>query len=176
MSITGSTRLYAIVGDPVAPLRSPALFNADFARQGRDAAFIAFQIGDGDLAAAWPGLRAMRNLDGLVITMPHKEAVIPLLARLGPTAQLTGTVNTIRRDAAGDFEGDMFDGEGFRDGLERAGHALPGKRILQIGCGAAGRCHGLHLGAGRGRACGPCQSRSRAGADAGAARRSAFFL
>jgi shikimate dehydrogenase len=139
MSITGSTRLYAIVGDPVAPLRSPALFNAAFARQGRDAAFIAFQIADGDLAAAWPGLRAMRNLDGLVITMPHKEAVIPLLARLGPTAQLTGTVNTIRRDALGDFEGDMFDGEGFRDGLERAGHSPRGKRILQLGCGAAGR-------------------------------------
>jgi shikimate dehydrogenase len=139
MSITGSTRLYAIIGDPVAPLRSPALFNAAFAAQGRDAAFIALQIADGDLARAWPGLRAMQNLDGLVITMPHKEAVIPLLARLGPTAQLTGTVNTVRRDAAGDFEGDMFDGEGFRDGLERAGHAPRGARILQIGCGAAGR-------------------------------------
>lgn len=139
MSITGTTRLYAIIGDPVAPLRSPALFNAAFARQGRDAAFIAFQIDDGDLAGAWPGLRAMRNLDGLVITMPHKEAVIPLLARVGATAQLTGTVNTIRRDASGDFEGDMFDGEGFRDGLERAGHSPRGARILQIGCGAAGR-------------------------------------
>ncbi len=34
MTITGSTRIYAIIGDPVAPLRSPALFNAAFARQG----------------------------------------------------------------------------------------------------------------------------------------------
>jgi len=139
MTITGSTRIYAIIGDPVAPLRSPALFNAAFARQGRDAAFIAFQIGAGDLPRAWPGLLAMRNLDGLVITMPHKEAVVPLLTRLGPTAQLTGTVNTVRRDASGGFEGDMFDGEGFRDGLERAGHVPRGARILLVGCGAAGK-------------------------------------
>lgn len=139
MTITGTTRLYAIIGDPVAPLRSPALFNAAFAAQGRDAAFIALQIGAGELAAAWPGLCAMRNLDGLVITMPHKEAVLPLLARLGPVATLTGTVNTIRRGADGAFEGEMFDGEGFRDGLERAGHAVRGARILQVGCGAAGR-------------------------------------
>ena len=139
MNITGATRLYAIIGDPVAALRSPALFNATFARQGRDAAFIALQIGQGALEAAWPGLMAMRNLDGLVITMPHKEAVVPLLARLGPTARLTRAVNTIRRDATGAFEGDMFDGEGFRDGLERAGHAPRGARILLAGCGAAGR-------------------------------------
>ena len=140
--ITGGTRLYAIIGDPVAPLRSPALFNAAFARQGRDAVFIALQIGVGELAQAWPGLLAVRNLDGLVITMPHKEAVVPLLARLGPAARLTGAVNTIRRDAAGDFEGEMFDGEGFADGL---GQAVRGADVLLVGCGAAGRAIGCAL-------------------------------
>lgn len=138
MTITGATRLLAIIGDPVAPLRSPAVFNAAFGRLGHDLAFVAFQIRAGDLERAWPALEAMANLDGLVITMPHKEAVLPLLAALGPTAQLTRSVNTIRRRADGSFEGDMFDGEGFRDGLERAGHAPRGKRILQVGCGAAG--------------------------------------
>jgi shikimate dehydrogenase len=139
MSITGTTRLFAIIGDPVAPLRSPALFNAAFARLGRDAVFLPLQIPAGRLEQAWPGLMAMENLDGLVITMPHKEAVVPLLQALGPTARLTGTVNTLRRRAEGGFEGEMFDGEGFRDGLERAGHAPRGRRVLQIGCGAAGR-------------------------------------
>ena len=138
MSITGQTRLFAIVGDPVAPLRSPALFNAAFARLGRDAAFVAFQIAAGALPRAWPGLVEMRNLDGIVITMPHKEAVVPLLDSLGPTARLTRSVNTVRRSSDGRLEGDMFDGEGFRDGLERAGHAPRGARILQVGCGAAG--------------------------------------
>ncbi|HYF07112.1 MAG TPA: shikimate dehydrogenase [Acetobacteraceae bacterium] len=138
MTITGATRLFAIIGDPVAPLRSPALFNAAFARLGRDAAFVAFQFPQGTIEAAWPALQAMTNLDGIVVTMPHKRAVVPLLAALGPAARLTGTVNTIRRRADGALEGDMFDGEGFRSGLERAGHAVHGARILQIGCGAAG--------------------------------------
>lgn len=138
MTITGSTRLLAIIGDPVAPLRSPGFFNEAFARVGRDTAFVAFQVPKGSLAASWPAFLAMKNLDGLVITMPHKEDVVPLLAALGPTAKLTGTVNTIRRRADGAFEGDMFDGEGFRDGLERAGHAVRGRRILQLGCGGAG--------------------------------------
>lgn len=138
MTVTGATRLLAIIGDPVAPLRSPAFFNVAFARMGRDIAFVAFQIPVGALERSWPAFEAMQNLDGIVITMPHKEAVLPLLASLGPTARLTHSVNTIRRRADGAFEGDMFDGEGFRDGLERAGHAPRGRRILQVGCGAAG--------------------------------------
>lgn len=139
MDITGQTRLLAIIGDPVAPLRSPALFNAAFAELGRDAVFVALHVPAGGLAAAWAGLAQIRNLDGLVITMPHKEAVVPLLAALGPTARLTGTVNTARRLPGGGWEGEMFDGEGFRDGLERAGHPPRGASVLQIGCGAAGR-------------------------------------
>lgn len=138
MAITGRTRLLGIVGDPVAPLRSPALFNAAFARLGRDAVFVAFQVPAGSLAAAWPGLTELRNLDGLVVTMPHKEAVAPFLAALGPTARLTGTVNTVRRRPDGCWEGEMFDGEGFRDGLERAGHPPRDASVLQVGCGAAG--------------------------------------
>ncbi len=139
MTITGTTRLFGIIGDPVAPLRSPALFNAAFARLGRDAAFLPLHVPAGELPAVWAGLTRLRNLDGLVITMPHKEAVLPLLDALGPTARLTGTVNTVRRREAGGWEGEMFDGEGFREGLERAGHAPRGAAVLQIGCGAAGR-------------------------------------
>jgi shikimate dehydrogenase len=139
MTITGRTRLLGIIGDPVAPLRSPALFNAAFQRLNRDAVFVPFEVPAGELPTAWAGLTRLRNLDGLVITMPHKEAVLPLLDALGPTAQRTGTVNTVRRLPDGRWEGEMFDGEGFRDGLERAGHAPRGASILQVGCGAAGR-------------------------------------
>ncbi|WP_372624685.1 shikimate dehydrogenase family protein [Falsiroseomonas sp.] len=139
VAITGTTRLFGIIGDPVAPLRSPALFNLVFARLGRDAAFLPFQVRDGALPTAWRGLTLLENLEGLVITMPHKTAVLPLLDALGPTARATGTVNIVRRRPGGGWEGEMFDGEGFRDGLERAGHKVAGATILQVGCGAAGR-------------------------------------
>ncbi|WP_458097170.1 shikimate dehydrogenase family protein [Roseomonas sp. WA12] len=139
MTITGRTRIMAILGDPVAPLRSPALFNQAFERLGMDFVFVPFEVPAGELPTAWAGLTRLRNLDGLVVTMPHKEAVVPLLDALGPTAQRTGTVNTVRRRPEGGWEGEMFDGEGFRDGLERAGHPVRGAAILQVGCGAAGR-------------------------------------
>jgi shikimate dehydrogenase len=145
LDITGKTELWAIIGDPVAPLRSPALFNQAFADQGRDAVFVALEVGAGDLTAAWQGLSRIGNLQGVVVTMPHKEAILPLLDGLGPTARLTGTVNTVRRRPQGGWEGEMFDGEGFRDGVERAGHDWRGKRVLQVGCGAAGRAIALAL-------------------------------
>lgn len=58
MTITGSTRLFAIVGAPVAPLRSPALFNAAFAKLGHDAVFVAFEVAQGELPAAWQSYRS----------------------------------------------------------------------------------------------------------------------
>ncbi|WP_431282119.1 shikimate dehydrogenase family protein [Humitalea sp. 24SJ18S-53] len=136
--ISGRTRLFGIVGDPVAPLRSPALFNAEFARLGMDAVFVPLQVPQGVLAEAWAGLTRLDNLDGLVITMPHKAAVVPLLDALGPVARATGTVNTVRRAKDGGWEGEMFDGAGFAAGLDSSGHPPRGQSILQVGCGAAG--------------------------------------
>jgi shikimate dehydrogenase len=137
--ITGTTRLYGIIGDPVHAVRSPALFNAAFARLGLDAVFLPLHAAAEELERAWRGLTALRNLDGLVVTMPHKAAVVPLLDALGPTARLTGTVNTARRLPDGRWEGDMFDGEGFVAGLRANGHDPRGMRVLQVGCGSAGR-------------------------------------
>ena len=139
MPITGAARVFAILGDPIHVVRSPAIWNAELARLGLDAAFVPLEVPAEDFAAAWAGLTRIRNLDGLVLTMPHKQAVVPLLDALGPMARLTGVVNTVRRRAEGGWEGDMFDGEGFVAGQRGAGHDPAGRRILQVGCGGAGR-------------------------------------
>ncbi|MBL6454435.1 shikimate dehydrogenase [Belnapia sp. T6] len=139
MPITGAARLFAILGDPIAPVRSPALWNAEFTRLGLDAAFVPMEVRAADFAAAWAGLAATRNLDGMVLTMPHKQAVLPFLDLLGPHARLAGAVNTVRRLPDGRLEGDMFDGEGFVAGLRAAGQEPAGQRVLQLGCGGAGR-------------------------------------
>ena len=137
-SITGAARVFAILGDPVHVVRSPAMWNAEFARLGLDAVFVPLEVPAADFAAAWAGLSRIRNLDGVVLTMPHKQAVVPWLAALGPMARLTGVANTLRRPPGG-WEGDMFDGEGFVAGLRAAGHDPAGLRVLQLGCGGAGR-------------------------------------
>ncbi len=147
MSVTASTRLFGILGDPVAVVRSPGFFNAVFARQGRDAVFLPFQVTAADLPRAWAGLTAIGNMDGLVLTMPHKQAVVPLLDALGPQARLTGSVNTARRRADGRWEGEMFDGEGFVAGLRANGIEPRGMRVLQVGSGAAGRAIAFALAA-----------------------------
>ncbi|MBL6077443.1 shikimate dehydrogenase [Belnapia sp. T18] len=139
MPITGRARLFAIIGDPVGVVRSPEWWNAAFGRAGLDAVLLPVDVAGGDLAVAWRGLTRIRNLDGIVLTMPHKQAVVPLLDGLGPTARLAGAVNTVRRRADGGWEGEMFDGEGFVAGLRAAGHEPAGMRALQVGCGGAGR-------------------------------------
>lgn len=139
MTVTGATRLFGILGDPVAVVRSPAWWNDLFVRRGRDAVFVPLQVRAADLPRAWAGLRAIGNLDGLVLTMPHKQAVLPLLDALGPAARLVGAANTVRRLPDGRWEGDMFDGEGFVAGLRARGIAPEGRRVRQKGCGGAGR-------------------------------------
>lgn len=139
MSIGGATRVFGILGDPIAVVRSPAWWNELFARRGRDAVFVPLQVSAADLPRAWAGLTAVGNLDGLVLTMPHKQAVLPLLDVLGPSARLVGAANTARRRPDGRWEGDMFDGEGFVAGLRGRGIAPEGRRVRQVGCGGAGR-------------------------------------
>lgn len=136
--ITGATRLYCIIGHPVAPLRSPAFFNAAFRRHGIDAVFVALDIAFAAAEAGFAGLRAMRNIDGIVVTMPLKQRVLPLLDEVLPHARAVGAVNTIRRMPDGRLVGDMFDGKGGVLGLRWEGHEPRGRRVLLVGAGGAG--------------------------------------
>ena len=138
LPITGATRVFCIIGAPVAPLRSPAFFNALFAKSRTDAVFVALEIGAADVVRGFEGLRAMRNIAGMVVTMPLKQMVLPLVDELMPTAKLVGAVNTIRREADGRLVGDMFDGKGGVLGLRWNGHEPRGRRVLLVGVGGAG--------------------------------------
>ena len=122
--ITGSTRLYAIVGDPIGHVRVPMLFNDYFARHAIDATCFAIQIGRDDLAAGWAGFKAMKNLDGFIITSPHKAGAAELCDTLESDGAHTGVVNTVRREQDGSFTGTLLDGRGFVAGMIKAGHAL----------------------------------------------------
>lgn len=136
--IDGSTRLYAIIGDPISAVRSPQEFNAMFARQGINAVMVALRVDAAGLAAAWGGLKVMRNLEGLVVTMPHKAGAAALVDLLGRTATLVGAVNAVRREPDGRWHGDTFDGRGCVEGLRRQGHEVTGKDVFLLGAGGAG--------------------------------------
>jgi len=139
LPLSGETRLYAIIGDPVAQVGSPGAFNAAFRRLGAKAVLFPVHVAAEDLPDLLIGFRAIRNLDGIVVTVPHKLAVLDFLDAVEPNGEKVGAVNAIRTEPDGRWVGGNFDGVGCVNGLLAAGHALAGKSALVVGAGGAGR-------------------------------------
>ena len=138
-AVGGDTRLFAIVGDPIAQARSPLVFNEIFQRMGANAVLVPMQIPSAALATAIAGLKAIGNLDGIVVTVPHKIPLAGLVDRLFPIAQKVGAINCMRRTESGAWVGEMYDGEGFARGLRKQGHEPRGMSVFQAGAGGAGK-------------------------------------
>lgn len=139
LPLTGATRVFAIVGDPIEQAGSPGLFNQAFRRHGIEAVLVPLQVPDAALPDLLATFRQSGNWDGLVVTVPHKIALGQLVDDLGPAARTMGAINAIRKAPGGRLIGDNFDGEGFLRGLEREGHTVKDKRVLIVGAGGAGR-------------------------------------
>lgn len=136
--ITGTTRLYAIVGDPVAHVRTPMVFNDYFGAHQIDAVCIAIHIGRDELDQGWAGLKSIRNLDGFIVTAPYKAECAALCDRLVDDGAHTKVVNTVRREADGSYTGTLLDGRGFVAGLNKSGYDVRGRSIYIAGAGGAG--------------------------------------
>nr|AFG19427.1 MycA5 [Streptomyces flaveolus] len=136
--VSGTTRLYAVLGDPVAQVRSPGLLNPLFAGLGIDAVLVPVHVRPSDLAHVVRALQCVGNLDGLFITVPHKTAAVPLADRRSPTVEITGSTNALRREADGAWLAENFDGSGFVSGLLGAGHPPRDKKVALVGAGGAG--------------------------------------
>lgn len=135
--LTATTRIVAVIGDPIAHSRSPLMHNAAFAALGLDFAYGAFRVRPDDVAAAVAAVRAL-GLAGLNVTIPHKQAVIPHLDALSPVARLTGAVNTIvNRD--GVLFGDNTDVPGLSRALDEAGLAPRTRTAIVLGAGGSAR-------------------------------------
>jgi shikimate dehydrogenase len=79
-------------------VRTPAALNAHFAATGRDAVLVPMQVRPEDLAELVGSLRRVENLGGIVVTVPHKEAIAALCDTLTEAARIVGAVNVIRRE------------------------------------------------------------------------------
>ncbi len=79
------------------------------------------------------------DFDGLNVTIPYKQTVIPYCAGLSPRAQAIGSVNTLVRRADGSLWGDNTDYDGFSAMLEQANISLDGKKALVLGSGGASK-------------------------------------
>ena len=135
--IGGTTRLMGVIGDPIAQARTPVAINPIFAAKGADIACVPLHVPSADLATVWAGLRAMPNLVGFGITLPHKQQALGLCDSLDPVARRVGAVNLVRREADGSLRGYQFDGAGFVRGLRTAGIAIKGRSCMMVGAGGA---------------------------------------
>ncbi|MFI3905188.1 shikimate dehydrogenase family protein [Ochrobactrum sp. S1502_03] len=138
LPLTGASRVYAILGDPIVQAGSPGLFNQAFRAKGVQAALVPFHVGIEKLDIMVEAFRSIGNFDGLVITVPHKIAIAGMLDDLGPMARRIGAVNAIKKLPDGRLIGDNFDGLGFIHGLAKKGHSVTGRHVLLIGAGGAG--------------------------------------
>ena len=137
LTVSGATRVGAVIGDPVAHSLSPIIHNAAFAATGFDGVFVALPVRPADLGAAVAGVRAL-DLLGLSVTMPHKAAVIGHLDDVRHEAAALRAVNCVVRE--GDrLVGTNTDGAGFVDALTAGSVDLVGTRVLVLGAGGAAR-------------------------------------
>jgi shikimate dehydrogenase len=137
-AITGATRLFAVLGDPVTQVQAPALLNPLFARRGIDAVLVPVQVQAENFTATIRGLMRIGNLDGMLITVPHKIAAAGIADECSPVAQISGSANALRPGPGGRWYADNFDGAGFVSGLASSGYAVPGRRVSLVGAGGAG--------------------------------------
>jgi shikimate dehydrogenase len=138
MTITGSTRLFFILGDPVAQVRAPEVYNALFRAHGIDAVLVPLKLPAQALQGFLQHGMAADNIGGFWATMPHKPALAELLQPADPVAAIAGAVNAVRRLPDGRLEAALFDGIGFVKGLDHFGMPVAGQRVLVVGAGGGG--------------------------------------
>ncbi|HWR71566.1 MAG TPA: shikimate dehydrogenase [Nitrospirota bacterium] len=142
--ISGSTAVYGIFGYPVKHTFSPGMQNTAFQALGIDACYLPFPVRPETLGEAVRSMRVL-GIQGLNITVPHKELVIPHLDELSEEARFIGAVNTIEV-REGKLVGHNTDGRGFLRSLRDDARFRPkGKRFLFIGSGGAARAVGFSL-------------------------------
>ena len=109
--IKGTTKLLGVIGHPVEHSLSPAMHNAAISHLGVDFVYLPFPVKPGDLKAALAGFAAI-GVRGFSITIPHKQAILPLLSSVSPIARSIGAVNTVYLTDQG-WCGTNTDVEGF---------------------------------------------------------------
>jgi shikimate dehydrogenase len=142
MSPVSPTKLYALLGRPVAGNPTQEMLEAAFVSAGLDARYVSLEVEPAALPDAVGGVRAL-GFEGLHVTVPHKVAVVPLLDRLTPAATTSGAVNCVKREGAL-LAGDNTDGKGFLASLRELVDPN-GVFAVVVGAGGAARAVATEL-------------------------------
>lgn len=136
--VDGRTRVFAILGHPIEQVRSPQAITYELRRRGHNAILLPFDVAPTAFDDVFRNLLAIGNLDGLIITVPHKIRARELCLRVGPLAEMSGSVSVIARTADDQWVGELFDGMGCIAAIRNRGVTFRGKRVTLLGAGGAG--------------------------------------
>lgn len=136
-ALSGETKIVFIIGDPIAQVKSPALLSKRFASLNDNTIVIPGHVSAAKLPEFMAGLETLQNSNGLVITVPHKQAMLSFCAKITDRAKYAGSVNVMRRTDAG-WVGDNTDGMGYVNGVRECGQGIKDMRVLLVGAGGAG--------------------------------------
>jgi shikimate dehydrogenase len=143
--LNGETRVHLILGDPVGQTKSPSGLTAAFAARGVNAICVPVHVTPAHFDAFVVAAQRALNIDGLVVTIPHKFAALRHCSQASGRAKFLGAANVLWRVAADRWRGDMTDGAAMVAALQRAGCDPAGRRALVVGAGGAGSAVALAL-------------------------------
>lgn len=127
---------YAVIGDPIAHSLSPFMHEQWFEEHGIDASYLPIHAEPSELEKVIHAMKTLGN-SGFNVTLPHKQAIVPLLDKLDETAIVMNAVNTVTFDGKHAI-GWNTDGDGFVRSLMRM-QPNPAGKVLIIGAGGAAR-------------------------------------
>ncbi len=130
------TKIYGLIGNPVSQSPSHQTHNRFFRQSGLNAVYVKMTVDASELLE-FLSLAKQLNFQGLSVTMPLKEAVIPYLDEIDPAAKQIGAVNTLAF-RGGKIKGYNTDGLGALNAIERQG-LVSGKKVLVIGAGGTAK-------------------------------------
>ena len=140
--IDGHTQLVGLIGWPVEHTLSPAMHNAAFDALGLNWRYLPLSAPPGQVEAAVKGV-AVLGFRGVNVTVPHKEAVMPVLDSIAPDARALGAVNTLviarGEDGKANIGGHNTDAQGFVGALRHGGFDPRGKSAVVVGAGGGAR-------------------------------------
>ncbi len=136
--ISGRTRLILLAGDPIGHTKGYAEYAAAIAASGHDCAYLPAHVPEGRLREFLGGVTHLRNLAGVVCTIPHKQDAARL-GRCDSAARRAGSANLLRPGGDGGWDASMVDGAGFLAAAGAAGLPIARRRVQLLGAGGAGR-------------------------------------
>jgi 3-dehydroquinate dehydratase / shikimate dehydrogenase len=130
------TQIYGVIGDPIDKSLGHLIHNAVFDDAKINAVYLRFRVKPQELSA-FVALILKLPFQGLSVTMPHKQAIMPLLSEISIETRVIGACNTVQVKK-GAMIGYTTDGVGALNAIERHGLVF-GKHLVFVGSGGAAK-------------------------------------